>query len=221
MHAHLRTAGFASFEGGVETISEYGRRAIDIQRSLLDGATCGEEELVDYVLLGVPSSYHTVRTIVGDSKESNLKDVLRRLARHQEQELKQGSDTPGSGVALSSQARRHPTQTTHHHQKQQKQRDHKRMRCYNCNKGHIAVSCSFPPMKNKDGDGSHASHGRALIATALATSAHESATNWVVDTGAKHQIITSDPSCVTNIQQVERLLRPLCLAEEILCHRSG
>jgi hypothetical protein len=29
--------------------------AIDIKRSLLEvGATCGEEELVDYILLGLP-----------------------------------------------------------------------------------------------------------------------------------------------------------------------
>jgi hypothetical protein len=139
--------------------------------------------------------------IVGNSKLPNLDEVLQRLARYQEQELKQGSDSPGSRVALSSQEGRHSSQTTHDHQKQQKQRDHKRMRCYNCNKkGHIAVNCRLPLMKNKDGDNSHASHGRALIATALAASARESATNWVVDTGATHHM-TSDPSCLTHIQQ--------------------
>jgi hypothetical protein len=201
-HMHIRGQLASLRLDGVETIREYGRRAIDIRRSLLDvGATCGEEELVDYVLLGLPSSYHTIRTIVGDSKESNLEEVLRRLARYQEQELKQGSDTPGSGVALSSQEGRHSSQTTHHHQRHQKKQDHKRMTCYNCNKkGHIAVNCRLPPMKNKDGDSSHSSHGRALIATALAASAHESATNWVVDTGATHHM-TSDPSCLTHIQQ--------------------
>jgi hypothetical protein len=169
-------------------------------RGLCRIKSCSARGLVDYVLLGLPSSYHTIRTIVGDSKESNLEEVLRRLVRYQEQELKQGSDTPGSGVALSSQEGRHSSQATHH-QRQQKKRDYKPMTCYNCNKkGHIAVNCRLPPMKNKDGDSSHSSHGRALIATALAASAHESATNWVVDTGATHHM-TSDPSCLTHIQQ--------------------
>jgi hypothetical protein len=109
--AHSRTAGFPSFGQGKDH-REYGRRAIDIRRSLLDvGAACGEEKLIEYVLLGLPSSYHTIWMIVGDSKESNLEEVLRRLARYQEQELKQGSDTPESRVALSSQEGRHSSET--------------------------------------------------------------------------------------------------------------
>jgi hypothetical protein len=196
MHIRGQLAALRLTEG--ESIREYGRRAIDIRRSLLDvGATCGEEEIVDYILLGLPSSYHTIRTIVGDSAETNLEEVLRRLSRYQEQELNAASEEPG--VALSGQEWDRSKQGASKQQKYQKPPWESKIRCYNCNKkGHLAANCRLPQRKRKNGGKPSECHSRALIATALAASAQDPNASWVVDTGATHHM-TGDSSCLTAV----------------------
>jgi hypothetical protein len=170
-----------------ESIREYGRRAIDIKRSLLDvGATCGEEELVDYILLGLPPTYHTIRTIIGDSNQTNLEQVLRRLARYQEQELQQAPTEAGVGLTASQQP-------TH-----RKPRNLKLLRCFNCNrKGHVAANCRLPNKRGSNGTVPPGAQSRALIATALSALASEANNSWIVDTGATHHM-TSDGSGLTD-----------------------
>lgn len=192
MHIRGQLASLRLAEG--ESIREYGSRAVDLRRALLDvGASCGEEELVDYVLLGLPPAYHTIRAIVGDSSESSLENVVARLSRYQEQELHVPADAPGA--ALYGSARQRARRSGEQRKIARRKRDDSRIICFNCKeRGHRAADCKKRPARYRGARSpSPEPHGRSLVATALAARDTRSSESWVIDTGATHHM-TGDAS---------------------------
>lgn len=197
MHIRGQLASLRLASG--EVIREYGRRALDIRSQLLDvGATCGDEELVDYILLGLPEEYRTIRTIVGDSNVSDLEQVLGRLARYQEQELSESPPGATPAVALAGQSRPRRGRKRDGQQKKPP-RDDRHIVCFNCNqKGHRAANCKHRRHAASSAPTPEA-HGRALVATALAAHVPPGSEAWIVDTGATHHM-TGDASAISDLR---------------------